>query len=123
MLALIADVALVVIFTFALRLSHEQSVDPASIVDNAWPHLAGLAIGWLVTRSWRRTLTLTSSLGIWFCTVFIGLAIRYTADPEVRMSSLIVTVFVLGFFLVGWRLLAFLMVHSKREQARQRRRH
>lgn len=120
LLAFVSDVALVVVFTYALRLSHDQPVDPAAIADNTWPYLIGLAGGWLITRSWRRTLTLGSSLGVWFCTVLGGLGIRYALNPHVRLSSVIVTVFVLGFFLIGWRLIAFLMVHSKREQARQR---
>ncbi|PXA79117.1 DUF3054 domain-containing protein [Auritidibacter ignavus] len=49
-----ADALLVLLFAALGNREHDSGLAMGEIVSTAWPFLAGLALGWLVTASWRR---------------------------------------------------------------------
>ncbi|OYN98341.1 hypothetical protein CGZ96_08120 [Enemella evansiae] len=116
LISLLVDVLLVLGFTLAMRVSHSQAITPLGLIQTAWPFLVGLAIGWLVSRSWRTTLTLYAALAVWACTVGIGLVIRRVTMVGVQPSFTMVAASVLAVFLLGWRLIVFLVREVNRRQ-------
>jgi DUF3054 family protein len=50
----VLDICCVLIFVIIGRASHTKGETLAGIASTAWPFLAGLGIGWLACRSWRR---------------------------------------------------------------------
>ena len=57
-LAAAIDGCLVLLFVVIGRASHGEADGLAGLVSTAWPFLAGMAIGELATRSWRRPVAL-----------------------------------------------------------------
>ncbi|NNG19137.1 DUF3054 domain-containing protein [Naumannella sp. ID2617S] len=99
-----------------MRVSHSQPVHPAGLANTAWPFLVGLLVGWLLSRSWRNTLTLYAAVGVWVCTVGLGLMIRRVTMTGQQPSFTMVASSVLAVFLLGWRLVAFLFLEVRRRQ-------
>jgi len=85
-LAVLLDVGCVLVFVIIGRASHTQGETLGGIASTAWPFLAGLAAGWIVSRAWRRPFALR--------------------PPGVIVWLLTVALAFLGLFLLGWRLLA-----------------
>ncbi|HME63464.1 MAG TPA: DUF3054 domain-containing protein, partial [Streptosporangiaceae bacterium] len=48
------DCCCVLAFVIIGRTSHADGLGLSGVASTAWPFLAGLAGGWLVTRAWRR---------------------------------------------------------------------
>lgn len=116
-LAAVIDIALVVGFAAAGRASHDEG--PAGVLVTAWPFLGGLAIGWLVTLAWRRPLRLAwTGIVVWLCTVAGGMLLRIVSGQGTAVAFIIVATVVLGAVLIGWRLVAKLVV--SRAAARSR---
>lgn len=102
------DVALVFAFVLIGRASHGE--DLLGLLNTLWPFLGGLAIGWLVMRAWRSPLRIRwTGIGIWLGAVAGGLALRLVAGQGVQPSFAIVSLLVLGVFLLGWRGIALLV--------------
>lgn len=101
--ALAADVALVVLFAAIGRASHAE--DPlGGLWLTAWPFLAGLAAGWLVTRAWRGpTAPVRTGLGVWAVTVVGGMLLRAASGQGTAVAFIVVAAVTLALFLVGWR--------------------
>jgi len=75
-LSLALDIALVVVFAAIGRASHDSDV-LTGLLQTAWPFLAGLGIGWLVTLAWRApTAPVRTGLGVWAATVIGGMLLR-----------------------------------------------
>ncbi len=56
-------------FVLIGRHAHDHGDSPAGVWHTAWPFLAGLAIGVLVTRAWRQPLAIVpAGLGAWLGT-------------------------------------------------------
>ena len=73
-LAVVLDVCCVLIFVIIGRASHTKGESLAGIASTSWPFLAGLGIGWLAARGWRRPLAIRpEGLAIWLCTVALVL--------------------------------------------------
>jgi Protein of unknown function (DUF3054) len=103
-LAVLADVICVLIFVVIGRASHHGGEGLAGVVSTAWPFLAGLAIGELATRSWRRPFALVpTGVGVWLATVAAGQALRVAAGPGTQIAFIAVSAVFLGLFLLGWR--------------------
>lgn len=114
-LSFLLDIGLVLAFVTLSRLSHDQSLDPAGIFGTAWPFLVGLVIGWLITRSWRTTLTFTAALGIFVCTLALGIAFRHITFTGAQPSFVAMAFSVLSVLLMGWRLMAYLELRRRAE--------
>ena len=81
--ALGLDAAFVLLFATLGRVSHEEGVTTTGVLGVAWPFLVALGVGWVVAARVR--------------------ALRVTTGGGFAWSFALVTVLVLGFFLIGWR--------------------
>ncbi|MDO5499383.1 MAG: DUF3054 domain-containing protein, partial [Propionibacteriaceae bacterium] len=115
LVSVVVDVALVLAFVTLSRLSHNQSVAPDGVLGTAWPFLAGLVIGWLITRSWRSTLTFSAALGVFTCTLAVGIAFRRITFTGAQPSFVAMAFSVLSVLLMGWRLIAYLELRRRAE--------
>lgn len=117
--ALALDIVLVVAFAAIGRASHDSEVW-TGLWQTAWPFLAGLAIGWLVTRAWRAPAApVRTGLGVWGLTVVGGMLLRWASGQGTALPFVIVASVTLLAALVGWRLVAALVRRVRRgERAR-----
>jgi hypothetical protein len=111
-LAVAIDVCCVLVFVIIGRASHTKGESLAGIVSTAWPFLAGLAGGWLVTaglagRAWRQPSRLwPAGVGAWLGTVVLGMVFRVVSGQGTALAFIGVALAFLGLFMLGWRLLA-----------------
>jgi len=111
-LAVALDVGCVLVFVIIGRASHTKGESLAGIASTAWPFLAGLAGGWLVTaglagRAWRQPSRLwPAGVGAWLGTVVLGMVLRVVSGQGTAPAFIAVALAFLGLFLLGWRLLA-----------------
>jgi peptidoglycan/LPS O-acetylase OafA/YrhL len=103
-LALVADLAFVLLFATIGRLSHDEGLTVAGVVGVAWPFVVALLVGWVVAR--RRSgwpVRMPGSATVWLLTAVLGLVLRVATGGGFAWSFGAVTLVVLGLFLVGWR--------------------
>ncbi|MGN6218569.1 MAG: DUF3054 domain-containing protein [Microbacterium sp.] len=113
-LALILDVVLVVAFAATGRASHDSDVW-SGLWQTAWPFLAGLGIGWLVTLAWRApSAPVRTGLGVWAATVIGGMLLRAATGQGTALPFIIVASVTLLIALVGWRLISALVRRIRR---------
>ena len=111
---LAADLVLVIVFAAIGRASHSE--DAVSALVTAWPFLLGAGLGWLLVRAWRRPAALwPTGIVIWWSTEIIGMALRTVTGQGTAWSFVLVSLAVLGVFLVGYRLIVHL-VHKSRNR-------
>jgi len=106
-LAIIADAVFVLAFVIIGRANHHAGDTIAGIASTAWPFLAGLAAGEVLTRSWRRPAALVpTGVGVWLAAVAIGQALRVVSGQGTEFAFVLVSAAFLGLFLLGWRVVA-----------------
>ena len=106
-LSVLADVCCVLVFVVIGRANHHAGETVAGVASTAWPFLAGLAVGEVAIRGWRRPLALIpTGAGVWLATVAIGQVLRVLAGQGTALAFIIVSLLFLGLFLLGWRLAA-----------------
>ena len=87
------------------RASHHDGGGVAGLTGTAWPFLAGLAAGEIVTGGWRRPAALIpTGVGVWLSTVTVGMILRVVAGQGTAAAFIVVALAFLGLFLLGWRL-------------------
>ncbi|WP_105030332.1 DUF3054 domain-containing protein [Arthrobacter ruber] len=102
-----ADVALVLAFAASGRRTHEHGVSAAGVLETAWPFLFAYAVTTVVARAWRTPAALRpTGLTLWLGTVVGGLALRALSGAGVAPSFQVVTLLVLGVFLLAPRVVA-----------------
>lgn len=117
-LALGLDVVLVIAFAAIGRASHDSDVW-AGLWQTAWPFLAGLALGWLVTLAWRAPLApVRTGLGVWAVTVVGGMLLRAVSGQGTALPFIIVASVTLLIALVGWRVIATVVRRARRRAPR-----
>jgi Protein of unknown function (DUF3054) len=105
--ATVADVCCVLVFVVIGRASHHDGESLAGVASTAWPFLAGLAVGLLVTRAWPRPISvIPAGTGAWLGTVAVGMLLRVVAGQGTAPAFIGVALAFLGLFLLGWRVLA-----------------
>ena len=109
-LAVVLDVACVLVFVIIGRASHIQGESLAGIASTAWPFLAGLAFGWLATaglagRAWQPFGLWPAGVGAWLGAVALGMLFRVVSGQGTAPAFIGVALAFLGLFLLGWRLL------------------
>ena len=103
-LAALADIAGVVLFCAIGRRSHAEGLTVTGLAETAWPFLAGAAIGWLVSRGWRRpTALVPTGVVVWVCTVAVGMLLRAATSAGVAGSFVVVASAATAVVLLGWR--------------------
>ncbi|WP_368732639.1 DUF3054 domain-containing protein [Microbacterium sp. ZXX196] len=112
--SLAADLVLVVIFAAVGMRSHHGSFSLAALAETAWPFLAGAVLGWLVARGWRRPAALATGVVVWILAAGGGMILRVATGGGFAWSFLVVTLVVLGAFLVGWRAVWALVRRARR---------
>ena len=109
-----ADLILVLVFVLIGRGSHDEGFTLLGTLNTAWPFVAGLAVGWLISRAWSGPLSMRrAALPAWASTVVIGVLLRAVSGQGVAVSFVIVTLLVLAAFLFGWRAIARLIVSRR----------
>ncbi|CAN5320068.1 DUF3054 domain-containing protein [soil metagenome] len=118
LVAAVLDVALVLVFVLIGRNSHDEGFSLLGTLNTWWPFLAGLAVGWVATRAWRYPFAVVlPGIPIWLFTVAVGMLFRTLSGQGVAVGFVIVALIVLGVFLLGWRLLAGVVVRRRRAHA------
>lgn len=101
------DVCCVLVFVAIGRSAHHHGESAAGLVSTAWPFLAGLGVGLLVTRAWRRPAAIMpAGLGAWLGTVAIGMLLRVVAGQGTAVAFIAVALCFLALFMLGWRVVA-----------------
>lgn len=97
----------VLAFVIIGRHAHEHGDSLAGVWHTAWPFLAGLAIGLIVTRAWQQPAAISpAGLGAWLGAAAAGMLIRVLAGQGTAVAFIAVAVGFLAVLLLGWRLLA-----------------
>jgi peptidoglycan/LPS O-acetylase OafA/YrhL len=105
-LAALADIVGVLLFCAIGRRSHAEGLTIAGVTETAWPFLVGAAVGWLLSRAWRRpTAVVPSGVAVWVCTVAVGMLLRKATSAGVAFSFVIVASAATAVLLLGWRVL------------------
>jgi hypothetical protein len=105
--AVVLDIACVLVFVIIGRASHVRGESLAGIASTSWPFLCGLGVGWLASRAWRRPLAIRpAGLVVWLSTVAIGMILRVISGQGTAAAFIAVALGFLALFLLGWRLLA-----------------
>ena len=103
-LALVADLAFVVLFATIGRISHTEGVTLGGVLGVAWPFVVALLVGWAVARlrtGWP--VRMPGSSTVWLVTVVLGLLLRVATGGGFAWSFGVVTLLALGLFILGWR--------------------
>jgi hypothetical protein len=113
--AALLDVCCVLAFVAIGRASHHHGESVGGLASTAWPFLAGLALGLLATRAWRRPAAIVpAGLGAWLGTVAAGMVLRLVAGQGTAVAFIVVALGFLGLFLLGWRTVAAVVVVRRR---------
>jgi predicted lipid-binding transport protein (Tim44 family) len=101
------DACCVLLFVVIGQANHDKGETLAGVASTLWPFLAGLTVGWLAARAWRRPAAiLPSGAGAWLGTVAVGMLLRVLAGQGTEFSFILVALAFLALFLLGWRLVA-----------------
>ena len=107
------DICCVLAFVTVGRHAHHNGDSVTGIWHTAWPFLAGLAIGLVAVRYWRRPLVIApTGVAAWLGAAGAGMAIRVLAGQGTAAAFIAVTFAFLALFLIGWRTLARFTGHS-----------
>ncbi|QIM16958.1 DUF3054 domain-containing protein [Leucobacter insecticola] len=110
-LAFAIDAALVTLFAALGRSSHAREATLLGLWQTAWPFLCALALIWISARVSKRPFApIKSGLSVWFGTAAVGLLLRGLTGGGVAFPFVLVTLGALGVFLVGWRIIAQLIL-------------
>lgn len=103
-LAAVADAVCVLVFCAIGRRSHAEGVTVSGVAETAWPFLVGAAVGWLVSRGWRRPLAIVpTGLAVWVSTIAVGMLLRKASSDSVAVTFVVVASAVTAVLLLGWR--------------------
>lgn len=112
--AIALDAALTLVFVVIGRDTHAEALEVWGVLETWWPFLIGLAIGWLLTRAWRRPHGLLwEGVGIWGSTVVVGMLIRWVAGQGTAVPFIMVAAITLAALLLGWRLVVVLVMRRR----------
>ena len=118
-LAIVSDLALVVVFVMIGRASHAEPLDMEGIQRTALPFLAGTLMAWIGFLLKRHSgLTLVNGVFVWAMTVVLGILFRPLLGDTAEFSFVLVTAAVLAAFLIGWRAVVWLVRRNRPEQPR-----
>ena len=107
-IAVVLDLAFVVLFAAAGRASHEEVDAIRGVLLTAWPFLVGLVVGWVVVRSLSHRWPLDVGAGISVVAVSLKkkMLLRVVTGQGTAPTFVLVATLVLAILLLGWRLLA-----------------
>lgn len=101
---LVVDLVAVLAFVVIGRRSHAEGLDLPGLLVTLWPFAVGTVVGWVTVVGVRWPLVaLRSGAVVWVSTVVLGVLLRVVSGQGVQVSFVVVTIVVLGVFVVGWR--------------------
>jgi len=104
------DAGAIVVFAAVGRFNHDEGVlghAGLGLANTAWPFLAGSAIGWVLSRGWKRPCAWRpTGLIVWVSTLVGGMILRLVSGQGIEVSFVIVAGLVLAAFLIGWRVVS-----------------
>ncbi len=104
----------VLLFCALGRRSHDEGITLSGLATTAWPFLSGTALGWLVSRGWRRPTALwPTGVAVWISTVLVGMLLREATSAGVATSFVLVASTVTAVFLLGWRAVTELVTRRR----------
>lgn len=101
------DLLAVLVFVIVGRDTHDEGSALPDVLATATPFLVGVAVGWMITRAWRRPLATPVGAGVAISTVVVGMVLRRVAFDDGTAPSFIAVAS--GFLLItqpGWRWMA-----------------
>ncbi|HEY8720013.1 DUF3054 domain-containing protein [Pengzhenrongella sp.] len=102
--AALADAACILLFAAVGRASHGEGNALVGVLQVAWPFLAGCAVAWVPSQTWREPLRLwPHAVGLWALTWGWGMFLRHLTGAGTAPSFLVVAAVVLAVLLIGWR--------------------
>ncbi len=111
---LLFDVAAVVLFVTIGRDTHDEGLAFGGIIGTAAPFLIALMAGWAATRAWRRPASLPTGVGTLAVTLAGGMLLRGTVfDEGTAGAFIVVTAGFLAPTMMGWRVVAFLVLRGR----------
>jgi hypothetical protein len=117
----VLDCCAVLAFVVIGRHTHHDGDSLAGVWHTAWPFLAGLALGLAAVRAWRRPLALVpSGIGAWLGAALAGMVIRVLAGQGTAAAFIVVTLAFLGLFVLGWRVVAKVILARRGHNGRAR---
>jgi len=117
---ILLDVCCVLAFAVLGRASHGEAGSIAGLARTAWPFLAGLAVGLVLTRAWRRPAAIVpAGLGAWLGTAGIGMTLRAISGQGTAPAFIVVALAFLGLSMLGWRAVALGMASVRAARLQQ----
>ncbi|GAA2170971.1 hypothetical protein GCM10009846_03190 [Agrococcus versicolor] len=113
--ALAGDVACILVFATVGRASHDGISSVGDVLWTALPFLVALGVGWFVTLAWRAPLA-PGRVGVPLAavTVLVGMLGRALLGEGTALPFVVVATVTVLLLLVGWRLVARLVVGRRR---------
>lgn len=109
-IALLADVACVLVFCTIGRRSHSEGLTLTGIAETAWPFITGTVAGWLAARAYpgdfKPSAIYPTGLIVWASTVIIGMLLRKATSAGTAPSFIVVATLTTAALLIGWRAVA-----------------
>lgn len=106
---IIVDLVCVLIFAVVGRASH--GLDPAGVLETAWPFLVACLIGWgAVKLSRLRGFGWREALIVWLVTLIGGMILRLVGGDTAAWAFIAVATLVLGLAFFSWRLIYWAVV-------------
>jgi len=120
--AAVVDILFILTFAAAGRNSHEEAASIGGLLTTAWPFLAGLGIGWLITLGLYRDkfdprLIVPTGVITWLSALVFGMLLRVVSGQGTAFSFILVAASFLALFLIGWR--ALYQAARRRRPSRQ----
>lgn len=113
-LSVVGDLVAVIVFVIIGRASHGEGI--LGLLNTLWPFAAGLIIGHVLALVLGQRETRSNrwvGVIVWVSTVVVGMVLRAVSGQGVQLSFVIVTVLVLGAFLLGWRFVLWLVARRR----------
>lgn len=113
-LSVVGDLVAVIVFVIIGRASHGEGI--LGLLITLWPFAVGLLVGHMLALVLGQRDTGSNrwaGVVVWVSTVVVGMLLRIVSGQGVQLSFVIVTVLVLGAFLLGWRFVVWLVARSR----------
>lgn len=113
-LSVVGDLVAVIVFVIIGRASHGEGI--LGLLNTLWPFAVGLLIGHVLALVLGQRETRSNrwvGVIVWVSTVVVGMVLRAVSGQGVQLSFVIVTVLVLGAFLLGWRFVLWLVARRR----------
>lgn len=104
------DAGTIVVFAVVGRATHDDGILGAGglgLLHTLWPFLVGAAIGWVLSKGWRKPCSWRpTGVIVWASTLVGGMLLRLASGQGVAVSFMMVAALFLAATLIGWRVVA-----------------